>query len=366
MKTKRLLVAKISIAGLAVSLLGFVAGVQAAALKDRSVTVSSSAGGATNATYTVAFKTAVSGDTIGSMQFEICDSPLPGVSCAASASSGVNSNGASLAGTGATAAVTNLGGTWTKGATTGPGTSGTSVRYAAGSPQTETGNPTITVMLTGVTNPTGSNQQYYFRITTYSDIAFASQVDFGAVALSTANTVVVQGTMPESLVFCVGTTWSTNCSDIANATVDMGTFTPSATSTGTSVMGASTNAGSGYVITVNGTTMQSGANNIAACSSGCAQPAGVGSSQFGTNVVANTTPSVGADVTPTGAGYGGAAAANYNTANTFRFVSGETVASSSTVSNLQRFTNSYIVNVAGSQAAGVYTTTLTYICTATF
>ncbi|HEY2004533.1 MAG TPA: hypothetical protein VGH44_05470, partial [Candidatus Saccharimonadia bacterium] len=82
--------------------------------------------------------------------------------------------------------------------------------------------------------------------------------------------------------------------------------------------------------------------------------------------VANTTPSVGVNVTPTGAGFNGAAATNYNTANSFRFVSGETVASSSAVSNAQKFTNSYIVNVPGSQPAGLYASTMTYICTATF
>jgi len=42
------------------------------------------------------------------------------------------------------------------------------------------------------------------------------------------------------------------------------------------------------------------------------------------------------------------------------------VASVGVPSNANLFTNSYIVNVAGSQAAGLYTSTMTYICTATF
>jgi hypothetical protein len=42
------------------------------------------------------------------------------------------------------------------------------------------------------------------------------------------------------------------------------------------------------------------------------------------------------------------------------------VASVAGVSAANLFTNSYIVNVGGDQAAGVYTATLTYICTATF
>jgi hypothetical protein len=36
------------------------------------------------------------------------------------------------------------------------------------------------------------------------------------------------------------------------------------------------------------------------------------------------------------------------------------------VTQANLFTNSYIVNVGGDQAAGVYTGTMTYICTATF
>jgi hypothetical protein len=54
----------------------------------------------------------------------------------------------------------------------------------------------------------------------------------------------------------------------------------------------------------------------------------------------------------------------------FRFVSGESIADSGNAvlgaSDSQIYTNSYMVNVPGSQAAGTYTTTLTYICTPTF
>jgi hypothetical protein len=157
--------------------------------------------------------------------------------------------------------------------------------------------------------------------------------------------------------------------------VDLGTFTPTGTNTGVSLMSASTNAGSGYAITVSGTTLTSGANTVApmgtqtANSTGCAPSctSTTGTSQFGTNVRANgPSPAVGSDVTPTGAGYSGAGSGGYNTPNSFRYFSGDVVATSSTVSNAQMYTNSYIVNVNGSQAAGLYTATLTYICTATF
>jgi len=42
----------------------------------------------------------------------------------------------------------------------------------------------------------------------------------------------------------------------------------------------------------------------------------------------------------------------YNTANSFRFFSGDTVAGVAGVTKSNLFTNSYIVNVGGDQAAG--------------
>jgi hypothetical protein len=42
------------------------------------------------------------------------------------------------------------------------------------------------------------------------------------------------------------------------------------------------------------------------------------------------------------------------------------VASAALPTNANTFTSSYIVNIGGAQAAGVYTATMTYICTASF
>jgi hypothetical protein len=105
--------------------------------------------------------------------------------------------------------------------------------------------------------------------------------------------------------------------------------------------------------------------NSVACAPSCTST--TGTSQYGSNIRANNLASAGgafgADVSGTGtaAGFGG-----YNTANVFRFFSGDTVASVGSPTNSNLFTNSYIVNVGGSQAAGLYTSTMTYICTATF
>jgi hypothetical protein len=145
-------------------------------------------------------------------------------------------------------------------------------------------------------------------------------------------------------------------------------------------MAASTNAGGGYIITVNGATLTSGSNTISAM--GTAGLSLLGTGQFGMNLVFNdefcgTACDLGADVSPVanGTNYRGQAVAGYNTGGddsvaNFKFTSGDTVADSANGgaggTDGQIFTVSYIVNVPGSQPAGTYTTTLTYICTPTF
>jgi len=341
-------------------------------LTSRKVTVTSSAGAAT-ANYTVNFTLNTSGQTLGSIKFEICDSPIVTVACAGTATSAGASFGSATFGS-----VTGLSGSWSANAGSAGGAGGTSIVFKKASAGAEAGTPAATVVINAVTNPTAANSEYYVRISTYTDTGASAPAypgtDFGAVAMDTTAQIVVSGTMPESLVFCVGTS-GTDCTNIIGTTVDLGTFSPVATNKGTSVMSASTNAGSGYVITINGTTMTSGSNTIPAMgtqtlnSSGCAVSctSATGVSQYGSNVRANNIVSAGgafgADVSGTGTATG---SGGYNTTNSFRYFSGDTVAAVGGVTNANLFTNSYLVNVAGSQAAGLYSSTMTYICTATF
>ncbi len=240
-----------------------------------------------------------------------------------------------------------------------------------------TGTP-YSVELDSVTNPTTTNTTFYVRITTYSTTnATGTVIDSGNVAASTANPIVLTGTMPESLIFCTGATVSETNSipDCTTATAGNVSFnqlfSPTSTATATSQMAASTNANYGYVITVGGATLTSGTNTITAMTT--ATTSSIGTSQFGMNLEVNTTPAVGTALTPASSGtnYTGLPQAGYNTANTFKFNSGDTIANSANTgtngpTDAQIYTVSYIVNVPGNQPAGTYTTTLTYICTATF
>lgn len=242
-------------------------------------------------------------------------------------------------------------------------------------------NVVVSYQLQTITNPTAANQAFYVRISTFASTNVTGGVsDAGTVAASTANPIVLTGTMPESLIFCTGGTISTtagipDCSTATSGAITFNQlFSPTDTATATSQMAASTNATNGYSITVAGPTLTSGSNTIPAMSTAGTGVRGTG--QFGLNLKANTTttsnPAVGTEVAPAanGTDLRGQAAANYNTADTFKFGSGDSVANSANggagPTNAQIFTVSYIVNVAGSQTAGTYTTTLTYVCTATF
>jgi hypothetical protein len=243
-----------------------------------------------------------------------------------------------------------------------------------------TAGQAVTYRLDTVTNPT-TEGTFFVRISTYASTdTTGSPVDTGSVAASTAEQIILSGVMPESLIFCAGATVSTtnsipDCSTATAGTVSFDRlFSPSDTSTATSQMAASTNASSGYSITVNGVTLTSGSNTIPAMASATTGARGTG--QFGLNLKANTTststPAIGTEVAPAanGTNYKGQAKAGYDTVDTFKFVSGNVVAASDNTgagpTDSQIFTASYIVNVAGSQPAGTYTSTLTYICTATF
>lgn len=244
-------------------------------------------------------------------------------------------------------------------------------------------NPNNTICFSGTT-PQSNNCPFYVHITTYTSTdATTGATDNGTVAASIATQITLTGTMPESLIFCTGGTISNtggvpDCSTATSGAISFNQlFSPADTATATSQMAASTNADHGYSITVNGTTLTSGSNTVTAMTTTSTGDLGVrGTSQFGLNLKANTTttstPAVGSEVAPAanGTNYKGQSQTGYASVDHFRFVTGESVASSNNggagPSDIQTYTVSYIVNANGAQAVGTYTTTLTYICTPTF
>lgn len=240
-----------------------------------------------------------------------------------------------------------------------------------------------TIRLANVTNPSADNTSFFVRIATYASTdTTGTAIDNGTVTASTATLIQLTGIMPESIIFCTGETITKtagipDCSTAGDGQVSFDQlFSPSDTATATSQLAASTNAGSGYVITVNGGTLTSGSNTIPAITAASGASGIRGTGQFGMNLVANTTATstiakgANIDSPSNGTDLRGKPLTGYNTADAFKFVSGDPIADSSNggagPTNSQIYTATYMVNVAGNQLAGTYTTTLTYICTPTF
>ncbi|HDL74815.1 MAG TPA: hypothetical protein ENH06_00295 [bacterium] len=149
---------------------------------------------------------------------------------------------------------------------------------------------------------------------------------------------------------------------VADNTATLGLLATSLVSTDTTTFSASTNAIDGYAVTISGSTLtsNSGLADIDALATPTASSAGT--EQFGINLVDNASPNIGAN----SSGGTGQAASGYNTADNFKFVSGDTIANSSSFTDTTTFTISYIGNISTSTVAGDYETTLTLIASGTF
>lgn len=355
--------------------------VGAAAIYNRSLTLVAGAldgGSKSGGTVTHRFDfTLPTGGSVGSIKFEYCTTAadsLASPTCVAP--TGLDTSGATLTNESGITSMTMVASGTSFYLTRAPG--GT---FALGS------NTTVSYTIGGIINPNygptvpDTNKTFFVRISAYTSTDTTGGVlHKGTVTASTAEPIILDGTMPESLVFCTGETIGLtssvpDCSTATDGTITFNQlFSPITTASATSQMAASTNAGSGYVITVNGPTLTSGTNTIAAL--GTADISRHGNSQFGLNLKANTVDTVatGLEISPAsnGTNYRGWAipSSGYDVVDTFKFTTGDAVANSGNASlggtDAQIYTVTYIANVPGSLPAGNYSTTLTYICTPTF
>lgn len=286
---------------------------------------------------------------IGSMSFEYCtNSPFEMDPCTAPA--GLNVSGASLSSQSG-----NTGFSFDSGNTT-------ANRIVTTRAPAMTSMVASTYNFAGIVNPSTAGQTVFVRIASYITAdATGARTDKGTVAFATASAFNVSAYVPPYLTFCVGVTVSINCSTTTGSQVNLNEFQVTVSAAATTQFSGATNDFSGYTVYISGATMTSGNNTIPALSTNSAS--NTGTSQFGINVRANSNPAVGAD--PDGTGTINPTA-NYGTPNSFRFVSGEAVATSNISTDFRRFTTSYVVNVAPSQPAGFYATTVTYTAIASF
>lgn len=221
---------------------------------------------------------------------------------------------------------------------------------------------TIEFRLGNVTNPSDVGS-YYARIYTYPTTdGSGPEGDAGGLAFAMTNEVTINAEVPPYLMFCTGLTITgLNCETATGDYIDFGELSTKKASRGSSQMLVATNAANGYSITGSGTTLTSGNNEITQLAGGDISRPGVG--QFGFNLRSNSTPAGGNE--PFGPGVG-VPRPGYNQPNNFRFVNGESIAGSPAPDDKRQYTVSYLVNVPAVQPAGIYVTTITYVCLANF
>lgn len=213
-----------------------------------------------------------------------------------------------------------------------------------------------------IVNPDNS-RTYYVRIQTFTSTdATGLDIENGGVTFYIIGPIDVTAEVPPYLKFCTAVTITAfDCGTATNFLIDFGEFSRTIPSAGTSEFVAATNAAFGYSVSINGTTLISGSNIIPALYP--ASGSVTGTSQFGLNLKANSSPVVGVERQGPGIA---TAAPGYNLPDLFGFQNGDTVATAPGSSDNSKFTVSYIVNISTAQPAGFYATTMTYICLANF
>jgi hypothetical protein len=260
----------------------------AATITNRNITMSTAVVSAT-ANYTFNF-TPAGTSQIQSIFFQACTTPVN--SC--TAPSGINLSGGTVSQSGFQGATS-----FTKDTSTSSPACNVTTNLCV--KRTDTTAQTVTahsITDTGATNPNGTscstaNCTFFVRITTYSDNAFTTAVDSGAVAGSTTQTLTVNATIQESLIFCIGATTIDDsntstppaCTGVSGTSVSLGplsssnvSVTPVSAANGgdanNGIAELSTNATNGATVVYNA-IQQSGTNHLgtlrvagASCNSG--------------------------------------------------------------------------------------------------
>ncbi|MCJ7804658.1 hypothetical protein MUP35_02930 [Patescibacteria group bacterium] len=236
------------------------------------------------------------------------------------------------------------------------------ITYATG--ETPAASSSRTVILTGITNGSTVDTQYFVQFSTYNNIDCASSaVDSGSITFVYTTGQAVSLTVDPSISFTVnsvasGTVNGANITAASTATtIPLGAVSSSANAIAAHDLTVTTNAGTGYTIYARYTAVPtSGSNTINDCSGTNASPTAF--SAAGTEAFGYTTDD-----------------ATLGTGTPGRFISDKWA--KFTTSNLEVAYNAaavssqttrvgYEVGVAGTTEAGSYTTTVVLTATPTY
>jgi len=146
---------------------------------------------------------------------------------------------------------------------------------------------------------------------------------------------------------------------VNSSNTSLGNLTTSSPATLTGTFSVKAYLASGYSV-INASDPPSGGGTTPHTLTNLTSPTAYNSTaeQFGINLVANTSPTTfgaAASQQPDSSFGFGAAATGYDTANQYKYVKGDTIASSTKSSGQTNFTVSYLVKINGQTPAGKYT-----------
>lgn len=347
-------------------------------ISNRYIKLSSSEVSATNTIYSVGFNTQ-SGASVGSMVIRFCaNNPIIGDTC--TAPTGLNTNYASLGNPVSQVGVTN----WVL--QTGAGTStANELLFTRASAAAISANTLITFDLgngstTGITNPSTTNTTFFARIMLFASNtasmppvanddnppASAGSTDAGGVALSTANVLNVTAKVQEALTFCVYV--GANCAAGGTA-VNLGDSNNVLAATNTTYTDASpkfdlsSNALAGVIVRLKGDTLTSGAFTITPNGNACVADSTTTSvEQFGVRVVTYGT----GQSAPAAGRYDCLAGNHMFDPTVTNTTYGDAFVRTTGATDISTTNFELAAKAANTTEAGVYTTKLQLIATATY
>ena len=158
--------------------------------------------------------------------------------------------------------------------------------------------------------------------------------------------------------------------DVTKSAVNLGDITPASTGYDYAAFTVKSYLAHGYVVQIYGSAPTNSGHEITPLATpGAISP---GTEQFGINLRDNTTPNIGADPVqrPDGSISGpfsfGNYVSGYNTPDSFKYVSGDTIAESLSSTGYTDYTISYIMNITAITPGGTYTTNHSVVATSTF
>lgn len=155
---------------------------------------------------------------------------------------------------------------------------------------------------------------------------------------------------------------------VTGANIDLGYLGTGSVSSATGVFSVRAWQAHGYSITTESDPPTNSQSGYMLSALSTPSPSSPGTEQFGINLVDNSSPDVGANLQqiPDGSFSSGEVATGYDTANSFKYAKGDTIALSNESTSITQYTISYIFNISDITPSGEYVFAHNLVATGTY